>query len=342
MNTNALPSVFSKTVLPRAAVFVCALFTAFAATVPADADASTGSGIQDSGGFFSEKAKSEANALIQQTTAKFRKDLRVETFSEIPAAIRSGVNLEDKAATAQMYEKWARQEAAERRVNGVYVLLVKSPSHLHAVVGKDTLQKAFTATDRDALVAIMLGRLREKKSDAALLEGSRFFAGQIALHAASRPQQASASPFPPTASFATAPGTQGEVSGLGWLPSLLIVAIVGMLILRLIGGLFGSMSGTPSLGAPSGGGFFRSMLGGLFGAAAGMWLYDQFFGHSGGASAWGSDGGSSADSAPFGDAPTEYRESDYSGSGGDFGDDNSGFGSDSDFGSGGDFGGGSD
>jgi hypothetical protein len=91
------------------------------------------------------------------------------------------------------------------------------------------------------------------------------------------------------------------------------------------------------MGGMGGGGFFRSMLGGLFGAAAGMWIYDQFLGGHSHAS------GFEGDSHPGGtagemDAETPYsgKDSDYSGGGGDFG----GGGGDSggDYGGGGGFG----
>jgi hypothetical protein len=339
MNLNPILSGLFKGAPSRNAAFLWVFLTAWALVCPALADSSTGAGIQDPAGFFSERAKNEAGAIIAQTASKLRKDFRVETFAEIPANIRSGVNLQDKSASAQMYEKWARQEAATKKVNGVYVLLVKNPAHLHIVESNKTREKAFTTSDRDALVAIMLGKLREKKADEALLEGTRFVAGQMKLHATETPR-------PSSGHAATVP--EFKTSDLGWLPSLIIIAIVGMLILRLIGGIFGGIFGSSPMGAPSGGGFFRSLLGGIFGAAAGMWLYDHFFGHSSGPSAWGSEGGSS-DSSPFGDAPSEYSESDYSGSGADFGDDGSGSSSGGDFGSsddfssgGGDFGGSSD
>jgi uncharacterized protein len=63
----------------------------------------------------------------------------------------------------------------------------------------------------------------------------------------------------------------------------------------------------------------------MFGAAAGMWLYNSFFG-----------GHSSANAADFGSS-TGPPDTDFSGTGGDF---DSGSGGDFDSGGGGDFGGG--
>jgi uncharacterized protein len=88
----------------------------------------------------------------------------------------------------------------------------------------------------------------------------------------------------------------------------------------------------------SGGGFGRSLLGGLFGAAAGMWMYDQFFGSQGHASSW-----SERNDAGSGDGGVSGQDTDYSGSGGGFDDSggDSGGGDSGGFG-GGDSGGGGD
>lgn len=324
VTSNALRESLRRVLIMFAGVF---------SVLPCHALSTHGAGIDDKGAFFSDKAKSEASAVVTRSAVKWRRDLRLETFPEIPASVREGVNLQDKAAATQMYEKWARREATNRKVNGVYVLLVKNPSHLQVVVNEETLQKAFTLADREALVTLMLGRLREKKFDEALLDGVRFFSNQMSRHASEKPLSAVDSPSSNSNFFAS------KTSGFGWLGSLLIAVLVITVILRLLGAVFGAMTGSsPGLGGvPSGGGFFRSLMGGLFGAAAGMWLYDHFFGHSGGTSAWGSSEGTES-GAPFGEGPKEFSESDYSGSGGDFGDNSSDSDSGGSFDSGGDFG----
>jgi len=103
------------------------------------------------------------------------------------------------------------------------------------------------------------------------------------------------------------------------------------------GGGAGSMGGA---GVGGGGGFMTSLLGGLFGAAVGNWMYDSFFRGSGGgwgaSDAYGADPSTGNESAgeDFGD---DTPGGDFDGSGGgDFGGGDSGGG---DFG-GGDFGGG--
>lgn len=80
-----------------------------------------------------------------------------------------------------------------------------------------------------------------------------------------------------------------------------------------------------------GGGMFGSLLGGMFGAAAGMWLYDQFSGNHG--NAWGAD----QDNRNDGSTGFSGQDTDYSGTGGDFGGDSGGGDSGGDSGGGGDF-----
>ena len=91
--------------------------------------------------------------------------------------------------------------------------------------------------------------------------------------------------------------------------------------------------GTPQ-GAGGGGGFFSSLIGGMFGAAAGMWMYNQFLGSDSHASTM-------SDNAGNGDSGISGQDTDYSSSGSDFGGD-SGSGDSGGFGGGdsGGFGGG--
>lgn len=268
--------------------------------------------IRDTAAFFSESSKAEAARNITELGRRFRKDLVIETFREIPETVRQGVNLQDKPAVNRLFEQWPVQQAKQHRVNGIYILLTKEPAHLQIVVGNETQNNAFTLKDRDALASLMLARLRAKQNDEALVEGVNFVTTTMASHAAARTR-----PSPVAVGATTAPASRSESSG--GLSTILLV-VLGLAVVWLVVGVFRSLSrsgGGASAGAgggavSSGGGFFSSLLGGMFGAAAGMWLYDQFSGHSG--SAWGAN----QDHSSSGEGGFSGRDSDYSSSGGDF------------------------
>ncbi len=287
----------------------------------------SGSGIFDSAGFFSDTAKEEATKLVTEAALKLRKDLCVESIKELPKEMQSAVGSQNKAGADRLYEQFTVKQAANRKVNGVYILLVRQPAHVHVAVGNQTAQRVFTMKDKEALLDLMLGHLRKKEFDEALLKGARFVTATMKSN--TLPGISSTDRWPKS--------DAGWLSGgrMGWLGTALIALLAVMLVSRLIGAIFSG--GTPGLGGypASGGGFFGSLMGSLFGAAAGMWIYDHFFGHQGGQSAFGSD--------PGGPGETEFgpQDSDYSGSGADF-DENPSDSNQSGGDFGGDFGGGSD
>jgi hypothetical protein len=212
------------------------------------------------------------------------------------------------------------------------MMLCREPARLQIEVGKTTRLKAFTLTDRDRLTQRLLPLLSAKKYDQALTEAVDFVA------AALRQNQARRAMVPPAAHAPRAGGAAGGAVGhadspFRWL--VIAACVLGglwllMAVVRAFSGAAGAGMGYP--GGAGGGGFFSSLLGGLFGAAVGNWMYDSFFRGSG--SAWGSSEAYGADSPTSSDQDGEAFGDD-GGGGADFGDTDTG----GDFG-GGDFGGG--
>ena len=287
-------------------------------------------GIRDNGAFFSASAKTEAQRNIGEIGKRFSKDVVIETFSEIPQDLKAGADLTSKTAMNRFYEEWAVKQAKQQRVNGIYILLVKAPPHLQILVGNETQRNAFSLKDRDALLSLMLAKLRNKQNDDALLEGVNFVNATLRAHQPARGRTA-------------AGGGRSEAPGSShWILTALLVGVGVWVVLRIVRAVFAGGGGggggayagggmTPGPGG-GGGGFLTNVLGGMFGAAAGMWIYDQFSGRSSSSSSWG--GGGDLDNR--GDSGFSGQDSDYSGSGGDFGAEDSGG---SDFGGGGDSGG---
>ena len=290
-------------------------------------------GVRDNGDFFSDTAKKEATRKISEIETHYKKDLVIETFTIIPEEIKRGVDLTDKPSLNKMFEQWTVREAKQQKVNGIYVLLSREPAHLQIVVGNDTQNKAFTLKDRDNLASLMLSKLRTKQYDDALSECVKFVSTTMAGHAmpSTRVNGVSSSS---TASTARALQTE-QATPWGWI----ITAVIGIGAVWLIVGVLrsfmggrGATAGQGMMPSAGGGGMFSSLLGGMFGAAAGMWLYDQFSGSHG--NAWGGD----QENRGFGSTGFSGQDTDYSGTGGDYGGDNSGGDSGgSDGGGGGDF-----
>ncbi len=288
-------------------------------------NASRAGGVLDGGGFFSEQAKVDAGKVIGEMERTLHKGVTIETFKEIPAELKTGVNLQDKAALNHLFAQWASKQFDQKGVNGVYILLVKEPAHLQTNVGNSTQAQAFTLHDRDALVAMMTAKLHAHQNDEALRDGVNFIFATMKSH--SNPRAHNGSAVAPVAARPTQPP-----SSTGWLIPAIVIGLVVWLVIGIFRALAGRMGGGSAMGQPSGGGgFLSSLVGGMFGAAAGMWMYDQFF-SSHGNSAYGSD----RNDQSGGDGGFSGQDTDSTSSGSDYGGDSGG----GDSGGGGDFGGG--
>ena len=266
--------------------------------------------IIDGGGFFSDPAKAEANRQLLDLGARFKKEVVIETFKGIPAAVSQGVNLQDRAAVNRMFEMWTLEQARQQRVNGIYILLSKEPSHLQVIIGNETQRTLFTGKDRAVLLEVMLAKLRAKQSDEALLQGVGVIASAMKSHVTERSQSQYAAQ-----NRASVKNEETSPSPWGWVLAAVVGFLVAWLVVGLIRSMFSGGANAGGVAAPgSGGGFMTSLLGGMFGAAAGMWLYDQFSGRS----------GSDLNRGGYDDAGPTRRDSDYSSSGDTFGDDSGG------------------
>jgi hypothetical protein len=59
--------------------------------------------------------------------------------------------MKSKAARDQFFQQWAEERARARQVDGVYVLVCKSPRYAVAVLGPDTEERVFPQRDRISL-----------------------------------------------------------------------------------------------------------------------------------------------------------------------------------------------
>lgn len=278
-----------------------------------------GSEVRDQAGLFSPAAIKQADDTIRVMQRDFRKELLIETFPGVPDNRKADYERNRE----QFFAEFLRERAQSAGVDGVYLLLMKErPPHtlrIQVGVGEATRQRAFLASDRDALVRLLQTSFREKRYDDGLREAATFVERTMRHNLAGRPAVG-------------VPASMQSNSEWSWLPWVLLFVggmIVVSFVMRLLRGAAGSTGGNvpPVLGSSGGGGFLSSLLGGIGGAMAGSYLYDRFFSdHAQAGDRWNSSAG---------DAPRSDVGGGYSSSGGDVDSGSSG----SDFGGGGDSGG---
>jgi uncharacterized protein len=314
--------------------------------------------VNDEAKFFSDEAIDNANRVISQIDRQYHRGLLIETVAAVPQDLQAQL---DESGKEKFFEKWAAERVEKAELKGIYVLICKNPSHIQVAIDKATRQKAFTHDDRSQMLRKVLPLMKEKKYDDALSTMVDFVRSTLNSRAALLRTGPVESPLggpeplpPPRPTNVIRPQASGGMSPMGWIVVAAVVFLgfwLVMTILRAIGRGFGGGAGPGGPVGPGGpggygyggggGGFLSSMLGGVFGAAAGNWLYDSFrggghsnaFGDSQNAGSFGSN-----EAPPPGNEPGSGDFSGDSGGGGDFGSDSGGGG---DFGGGGgDFGGG--
>ncbi|NBO93660.1 MAG: TPM domain-containing protein, partial [Planctomycetia bacterium] len=233
------------------------------------------SSIDDNAGMFSKDAVAKANAKVAQMKRDYGRDVVVETFAEAKDAEKAN------ADKGRYFSDWAKKRYEERKTQGILVLICKSPNYVYVQVGDKTRQMAIDDQRRDTIRDRFVNNFKEKKFDDGLLSAVGYiedvFSARLKKTVASKQLE------PITLS-------ETQSSWLGWL----CVAGAGLLALWVVVGLIRALSGggAPASAGPGyagggGGGFVSSLFGGMLGAAAGMYLYNSFFG-SGTSSVFGS------------------------------------------------------
>jgi uncharacterized membrane protein YgcG len=311
--------------------------------------------VRDKAGLFSPEAVTKAQAELDRVEREYRVPVRIETVASL-----NGSSIDEVL----------KQHARAIDAKGIYVLIARKERKTEA--GESAgYAKYFPRPKTIAIREAFNEEFGQGHLDAGLFKGVETIESTLA-----KAQAENGGPLRPTAPAArragqgVAPAGRLPVAGAqagknSWgIGSLLtiVIAILGVfLVIRILGALFsasrggyanqgrmggpGGGPGGPGYGAPGyggggGGGFMSSMLGGIGGALAGNWLYDQFSGRHHDA---GSVSQSTYDQGVGGaDVPANDDFVTPGDGGGDWGGDGGGGGGGGDWGGGGGGGGGGD
>ncbi|MFO0866507.1 MAG: TPM domain-containing protein [Gemmataceae bacterium] len=292
--------------------------------------------VQDDLNWFSKDARDKANADIARIKREFRKDLVIETI-KAPERPKD-LNPKDEKAVSKFFDEWAMSRFRNEQVDGVMVLIVDQPKILRVEVGRNTERLYFPGANADDLKRKITEHLKKDDKNGALTAATSYVAQIMSEHhrkiGAAAPQAHPEQGQHPVGHEADGPR---QVDWMHWVWIGLGVLLVFWLIRAIIRGVsggagnggpaYGGYGGGYSPGYGGGGGFFSNMLGGLFGAAAGMWMYNNFFGghHYGSSNFGGGAGGGAVGGATgAGSEPSDIGAGDPYVSGGDYGNDGGG------------------
>jgi uncharacterized membrane protein YgcG len=324
------------------------------------APSSQGALVRDTAGMFSKDAVKKAQARLEKLERSTHIPVVIETIDSIPGIDPDAPSAERGKAVDALAVR--RDEAIGDE--GIYILIAKRDHAISHVLVRKRLAHVLSIDKRDAIRNALREEFRAEKYDRGLLAAVEAMErGLEGVSTARTEVHGVNAPLAVRDHDGAAPRAARH-SGFGSF-FLIILGIFGVLIiLRVIGGLFGRRTGAgygaPMGGMPrpgygggpgyaggpgyggGGGGFFSGLLGGLGGALAGNWIYDQFSGRhhqgmnpadagympgessvapgDGGDAIVGADddiggGGATWDDAPGGDA----GGGDWGGGGGDWG-----------------------
>jgi uncharacterized membrane protein YgcG len=269
---------------------VSVMLAATLVAAPATADAAT---IRDRAGLFSKDAVKQAEARLNKVEHSSGVTTVIETIDAIPGVEKSTPPAKRKLAIDALATE------RDRRIHdeGIYLLISKREHLISHVLVRERLDDVLPIGKRDAIKDAFVAEFHNGDFDAGLLSGVK--AIETALEGVHGRGATGGALVERRVQQHRADGGGRPAAGRSTFGTFLmiILGIFGvLLVLRLVGGLFGRSAaqgypGPGGVGMPrpgmgmgpgyyggGGGGFFSSILGGLGGALAGNWLYDQFSG----------------------------------------------------------------
>jgi uncharacterized protein len=270
--------------------------------------------------------------------------LTVDTYHEVPASRKAEADRvkNDKGQWRSFMNNWALERAKDDKAKGIYILICQSPGGVAVRSTKQTLDRGFSDSDAEKIQDSLIHAFRESRGKS---ESERLRIHDQALNdAVNYIVDDLKDTHVPVSATTKSDNKKPGMSVGGWICLGLCILLGVWLVIGIIRALTGGGGGYGPGGGygGGGGGFGSSLLGGLFGAMAGMWLYNSMFGghHDMGSNdAFAGDGGgdaggnAGADNWDDGGGSAGGDGGDWGGGGGDMG------GGGGDWGGGGDFGG---
>ena len=137
--------------------------------------------IRDEAKFFSPDAVQKANQEIALIAHRYGRDLLIETYSTVPTDDAERVRAMNADDRLKYVRGWARKRTQAERLNGVMILICRSPSILYVNVSEKA-RSVVTKAEEASIHAALLAAFRGKKYDDGLAEAVRLvreaFAGQ--------------------------------------------------------------------------------------------------------------------------------------------------------------------
>ncbi len=259
-----------------------------------------GSAVRDEGRLFSPRAVEDAERRLERLEKKTHIPVVIETIDHLP-------NMEGASDTAkrEALTRLAVERDEKIRDPGIYILISKGDHLISEPLIREHLKDVVPLEKRHTIRKAFMDEFKQKDFDGGLLRGVEQI--ERTLEGVSSPTHRAGAragaPVPVGQGARRGPiGGGGSMLGTFLMIGLGIFAV--LIVLRLLGALFGRSHGAGypgqmGMGGPrpgmgpgyggggyggggGGGGFFSGLLGGLGGAMAGNWLYDQMSGRHGG------------------------------------------------------------
>lgn len=278
----------------------------------------------------------------------------VVTVNELPGKRKEEFGkIKDPSDRKRFFSEWARDEAKAEGANGIFVLISVNPSHIHVSASEQMrANRHFSEAKVNRMAELLITAFKESRTLSGESANQGHDVGLAKAVEYAGEQLKGTSAVSTTASHSPAK-TRAEKGGagtnlFGWICLIGVVLLGVWLVVGVIRALTGMGGGGGGGYGPGGGygggggGFMSSLMGGMFGTMAGMWMYNSMFGGGMSSMSAGDYGGSTDGGGDYGGGTAAGDDANFDNgadAGGDWGGDAGGDAGGGDYG-GGDFGGG--